>query len=524
MKNLFVLMPCQWQNVPQGHLCFARSARQYFTSYFVHSTSINRRCNLRNEVNEPASQVPQGRHFAIFCSVVLAGLCIVCVEPLVRRLKPTANKVLSLWDCRYRLAIITTLICFAFLAHDLSAQSLLDVYKKGVVKLTPDTEYAQGNQWDKVFESYFDKTFGNRKSIILMPNGSVVVNNPNRNFYSLFDANGKFVKEFGITGSSGTIAGVINNNFFTGPDNMGKMVCFDFNGNYVKTLTLDYMTRQMTPMSNNKIAVVGRVIWKDRFRDFVAIVDYQTNNQKIIWEHFTPIKDERGQESGNNSRKMFRYSYRFEKEGWTVGLSTMPYPKDTRASQPQIAFVNDRLIVALSHNGEILAYDVNGKLITKDKIEWGLKYLSVEEQKEIQKKAIEKHSSEESEFFRELNEFGDELMKAKETILKQMEGDLEKITTPIPISVSLFSNIIKDSDNNLLFFEIPESKGANKFNVWVYQNGGKFVCQSSFVCDEYDLAITPSKMVFHNGYIYALQTLKNATGNPLRLVRFKVSN
>jgi len=116
----------------------------------------------------------------------------------------------------------------------------------------------------------------------------------------------------------------------------------------------------------------------------------------------------------------------------------------------------------------------------------------------------------------------EENKKMLETMVKQMEADLDKITTPLPIPV--FSNIIKDSDGNLLFFEIPEKDGANKFNVWIYQNGGQFICQSSFECDDYDLFIAPSRMVFHNGYIYALQTLKDVEGNPLRLVRFKVSN
>jgi hypothetical protein len=51
---------------------------------------------------------------------------------------------------------------------------------------------------------------------------------------------------------------------------------------------------------------------------------------------------------------------------------------------------------------------------------------------------------------------------------------------------------------------------------------GMFIGESTFVCDDYDLEINPSKMVFHNGYIYGLQKLKNATGVPLRLVRFKL--
>jgi len=66
--------------------------------------------------------------------------------------------------------------------------------------------------------------------------------------------------------------------------------------------------------------------------------------------------------------------------------------------------------------------------------------------------------------------------------------------------------------------------GANKFNVWIYQDGGKFVCQSRFECDDYDLFIAPSRMVFHNGYIYALQTLKQKDISRLQLVRFNINN
>jgi len=156
-------------------------------------------------------------------------------------------------------------------------------------------------------------------------------------------------------------------------------------------------------------------------------------------------------------------------------------------------------------------------LMSKKEIDWGRSYISVEEQKEIQKKAIARFSCEEN-----LKGSDSEHLKGYKFFVKQMQEDLEKITTPIPKPV--FSNIIKDSDGNLLFFEVPETEGGNKFNVWVYQDGGKFICQSSFECDDYNLVITPSRMVFHNGYIYSLQTLKNATGNPMRLVRFKVGN
>jgi hypothetical protein len=106
-------------------------------------------------------------------------------------------------------------------------------------------------------------------------------------------------------------------------------------------------------------------------------------------------------------------------------------------------------------------------------------------------------------------------------MVKEMESDLGKISEPIPLPY--ISTIIKDDAENLLFFEFPKAENANKFNVWIYENTGKFVCQSSFICDDYNLEINPSKMVFYNGYIYGLQLLKKANGAPLRLVRFKCS-
>jgi hypothetical protein len=163
--------------------------------------------------------------------------------------------------------IFTVLLTLTALS--VSAQNLIDVYKKGTVKLVPDTEYGLGNNWDNVFKTYYDTIYntpmGNRKSLKILPDGSVIVNHTYRNFYSKFSPTGKFEKEFGIINTKGeqfnkinAIEGIINNNtFFTGLDNMGNMICFDFNGKYIKTLKLNYMTRQMIPLPNNKIAVVG---------------------------------------------------------------------------------------------------------------------------------------------------------------------------------------------------------------------------------------------------------------------------
>ena len=406
-----------------------------------------------------------------------------------------------------------------------SAQKLIDIYKKGEVKLIPDTEYARNNNWNKVFETYYDTIYntpmGNRKSLKLLPDGSVIVNHQYRNYYSKFSSNGEFVKEFGITNNKGRqfkridpIEGVINNNLFTKLDNMGNMICCDFNGNYIKTLKLDYMAKQMIPISDTKIAVSGWVIWKDKFRDFVSIVDYETNEEQVIWEHFTD------RSFAKEHTTMFQYSYWFKERG-AFSINTMPLPKKGLSSHPKIAVSGKELVIAIPDTGEVMVYDFDGYLKSKDKIDWARNYLSIQEQKDIQKKAIDRYRGIENPKFANWVS-AEENRKALNKVVKEMEDDFKNISKPLAVPV--FSNIIKDSDGNLLFFEFPKEVNANKFNVWIYKEDGKFVSQSSFVCDDYDLQITPSKMVFKDGYIYALQTLKKESGVPLRLVRFKLSN
>lgn len=432
------------------------------------------------------------------------------------------------------------ILILAFFANEGMSQNLIDIYKKGTVKLVPDKEYGQGNDWNKVFATYSDtlygKAMGNRKSITLTPDGSVAIDHAYHNYFSKFDPNGKFVKEFYITSETGYkykktsgIAGIVNNNiFFGGLDNLGRMLCFDLDGNYKKTLKLDYMVKQLVPLPDGKIAVVGWVIWKDKFRDFVSIVDYATNEEKIIWDHFTENCGEIGDHC-----KLFHYSYAF-KSGGAFSVRTMPYAnKLGMQSPPKIASIGNNLIIAYPETGELVVCDLNGKVVSRHKLKSDSNTVTVSEQKEIQENAIERYQKSLEVSKEQLNsddfiqkadqktkDKRKEYVDAMEIILGQMKGDLTKIKDPI--ALPYFSNIIKDSDGNLLIFEFPKEENANKFNVWVMKNGGELICQSTFVCDDYELEITPSKFVFHNGYVYGLQRLKNASQVPLRLVKFKL--
>jgi len=182
----------------------------------------------------------------------------------------------------------------------LNAQTLLDKYKSGVINLVPDREYAAGVNWDRALESYTDTVLGrwvgDRKSLMVTPDGSAMVSHHFRDFYTVFSPGGEFAGELQVKNKAGRpfrslphLHGVLDGTIlYSGLDNMGVMLCFDREGDLIKTLNLDYAARQIIPLPGKKLALVGWVLWSGSVREFVAIVDYETNEEHIIWDHFNP--------------------------------------------------------------------------------------------------------------------------------------------------------------------------------------------------------------------------------------------
>lgn len=404
----------------------------------------------------------------------------------------------------------------------LTAQDVKTIYKQSSINLVADTKFGQGNDWNTIFSSYndtmYDHHIGKRKSLVVLPDGSVIVSHVYKNFYTKFSATGEFVKEFGVTGKNGKrikeleqIACVLNNEtLVTMADKMGIIYCLDLDGNLKKTLKLNYSVRQIIALEDNKFAAVGLSTYKDKSRQFVVIVDYNTNKETIIWDMF--IDDSDPAIRSSNVKQKFS-------NGSIVSVSTHGAYDVVTATKPRISFVNNKLIIALAITGDILVYNINGKPISKYKLDWIPKSVSVNELIEKQKNKITKMKGNKYSFFSRLPD-NEKSRKLKAEIITKMEGNLKLITEPV--NLPLISTIINDNKNNLLIFEYPTADNDNKFGVWVYNNGGKVVGKSSFACSDFELEIIPSKMVFHNGYLYSLQNIKNTNGIPMRLVRFKL--
>jgi hypothetical protein len=401
--------------------------------------------------------------------------------------------------------LLFSCFCMALLVGvPANAQKLLDLYKKGTIRLIADKTFAQGNNWDKVFATYRDSmgrsNVGARKSLVILPDQSIIVNNTYRNFYTKFNAQGKFVKEFNLKSTKGrvfkkaqAIKGVLGNNLlFCAIDDPGNMYVIDFNGTWVKTLKFNFMDGQSIALPRQKMAVTGWTLNDSEYIHLVSLVDYPTNTQKIIWE-----------------RRETRYD----------AYGTFGYPT-FRNSGPIVASTNNQLIVVDPLKGELLMYNLDGKLLKRTPISWRGELISVQAQIAERRKALDQLKA--YVIDKPMNGRSvEELKAAKERSIELMEKDLNNVTEPIV--KPCVATIIKDSDGNLLFFDYPKEKNDNNFHVWVYAKGGEFVCESKFVCDDYDLIINPNRMVFHNGYLYSLQNLKGAKGIPMRLVRFKLT-
>jgi len=409
------------------------------------------------------------------------------------------------------------------IAGTASTQNLLDIYKKGTVKLVADTEFAKGNDWDNIFRDYYNKIgneqVGKRKSIRLLPDGSFVVNHAYNKTYSKFSPEGKFEKEFNVKNSSGhflrrsSIKGVLDNEIlFTDVDNSGRMYCTDLDGNLIKTLKVNYMDRNIIALPNRKFAIAGTVLWKDKTRNLVAIKDYKTGKEKVIWENFSSrgtvtvmrIPDSKGNISA-------------------VSVSSPPPPPNsTSLSRPSIILTaNNELLVCIASTGELNFYDLDGNKLRTKKVNWQNDKVPVEE---LLKKHDEARERIATRIFSEkaIESYGgkEAAENFRKGLLKQHDESRKRITQPGDLPY--YSTIVEDSDNNLLFFEYAKEKGINQFNVYALNGEGEFVCKSSFVCDDYDLVINPARLVFKDGYLYGIQSLKDASGIPLRLVKFKL--
>ena len=424
----------------------------------------------------------------------------------------------------------------------LSAQKLLDIYKNGPVKLVADKIYGAKNNWESLFNLYYDtiSTYdlpgGNAKKIVLAPDGSVFMSHKNRHEIWKFGPDGNFIKIFGSKGGKPhqfpmlpTIQPVVDGKYIFTCDVNARMKFFDLDGNYFKSITLDYMPGNFQPTGNGQILLYGRVLWRKQEtgtnyivynnRNIVVNLDMNTGKEKIIYDFFDD------------------YSTRYQKTTNTDTVQRVSYsppvkiympPPPPVAGRPVITFFPDgRFIKSDRRKGEMKVFSISGKEINNFKLDILPVAVTEEDAKENYEKTKQSilKSIERISASQNLPESGKQRMLSQNKILLdsvEKYKDLKNYDKYLPY----FSNVIVDDEGNLLVFEYTsrEEKQSNIFNVIAYNSNGQKLARTSFVCDDYDLSFSDATFVISKGYVYAVAKLKNYSGMPLRLVKLKMTN
>ena len=359
----------------------------------------------------------------------------------------------------------------------------------------------------------FSKDLGKRKRIVVAPDGSVFMSHKTPHEIWKFNASGNLVKKFGKQGSKPgefvmlpSVEGVLGGKFVYTMDVHGRIQFYDLNGNFEKALKLDYMPLDSRPLANNKIAFLGHVPWADgRTRYVISIKDYNSGEEEIVW---STIRD------GSKGSMEIKTS-----DG---GMMSFSIPNSHPSSSwPRIATSKTgQLIIADPVGGKVAEYTPEGDKLSE--FDLNMSALPIEKEKiseyyETGKRNIKRFE----ERLRGANRYNDQEIK---DMVSQYTEQIEKLKdrTQYPEHLPIFTNLLVDSDGNLLVFEYTDEKESNNFRVYSYDSKGTFLSQSSFVSDEYNLNFSPGAFVFHQGNIYNVAEQKSGTGNLMRLVKFKL--
>ncbi len=372
-----------------------------------------------------------------------------------------------------------------------------------MITLVPDETYGAGNDWDKIFDTYYDtldgRPYGLRKQLVVFDDGKAIVSHATKNRYSLFDSNGKFLQDIALHFADKSkkprnlqpVDGKLGDLYFTQANNMGDIYLFDGNGLITKELKIKYLAKEMLALDDHHIAIIGGTSWSKKWRSLVSILDTKTGKEKILCDVFENTDPDL------QSKNYFIYT-----ASW----------REDMKGEWQIAKANGKLIVSNPIDGLVRTYDFSGNKISEKLLDWEPQTLSVDEQIALQNARIKDLKD-------RLPQVTDERMIPKyNELISYYENGIQHIKEPI--NMGWFTIAIRGNDDNILFFGDAETAGQNTFHAYSVGKE-KSISQGSFQCEGYDLAITKKRFVCHGGYYYGVQVLKDCEGMPLRLVRFR---
>jgi len=378
-----------------------------------------------------------------------------------------------------RLRFFIFLIGIMFFTGGVLDAKLIDIYKKGVIRLSVDPSFGKGTDW---VELIYDSNHG----IIMAPDGSFFMSNSRQHNLSKFNLEGKYLFTFSQLGEGpGDLyypsKPIILDNRCLIVNEYGERMrfsIFDFSGKFVKIIRVKHSPSNLLPLRDNivvyrhkqPIPTPGPKITKTD----IYTVNVITGNETLLMTLETPR------------------DYVSNGKGYSISFNNgYPYLERTK---------NGNLLVGLSHQPDIKIFSPDGKFIKSFKVN----IRRLRNTDEIRKKRREKRLADIDNW--------KGLSPQQKNKLKY--GPLP----PDPDYFPYYRDIMVDAEGNILLHKWTECVGDEcplVFNV--YSPEGVYVCD--FRIEKYVNNFSFSNLLFTERGIFALVSYDDGEDTCYKLAR-----
>lgn len=361
---------------------------------------------------------------------------------------------------------------------------LLDLYKKGRIKLEADPNFGRNTDWELLF-------YDLNKDFIMAPDGSLFVANSSQHNIFKFNPTGDFILKFGSVGRGpgdfyypGDLS-ILDNKYLVINEyaSLRRINLFDLSGHYIKVIKTDHDVFFSIALGNNKVAYLTSAIEgkepEQMVRKEIIIKDLETGLEKTIFSAELPFK----------SKIKIR----------GAGIYFDNYIGDVIIAK---TFAGN-LLVGVSNTPDIKIYSQEGKLIRSFRLGIPPEPVTPGYIRNVKDEMVthEKESHSPPEFLKAVEAF-----------------DFRKVFAEY---LPYYRDILVDSEGNILVFKWLNCVGKSNEIFQVYTSEGKFVCETTIDKGIFDFEINLRRknIIFTDKGIFGLFQLADSDDIFLRLVK-----
>jgi hypothetical protein len=385
--------------------------------------------------------------------------------------------------------ILIILLCLG----TLYPAGLIDVYKKGVIKIIPDPNFGKGIDWESLF-------FDAKKDLLVAPDGSVFVcNNRRDNFYK-FNPDGKLVGTYGRSGRGPGdlyfpgLRTCLDGKYlvFNEYAEIRKISLFDFSGKCIKTLRTKTECFDAIGLKNSCIAYYSH--------KYESKIKNNGESSSTIFIHIISM----------NTKNEIEFSFGVIPQCFikTIGNGVISPSQSYLGDFIMTRTKDGNFLVGITNSPVIKIFSPEGKLIKTFQL--NIKPIPVTG------KYIEKQKE---AMINGVSQPGTDPELAKQFRKSIEKSDFENLFGEY---LPYYKTIVMDSEGNFLVFKWLETTGRSNEIFQVYSPEGKYICETILDKGVFDIDVRRNfqTMQFTGSAFYGI--VQNADDEEIiRLVRVK---